>query len=141
MGMVRRAMVGAAALAVVGGVLGGCGREPGTGGASTAAPVPSGAGSSAAPAPAGPTTRAISITVRGGTASGETGRVTVPLGTPVTMSVTSDVADEIHVHGYDRKAEIPAGGTASVSFTATVPGVFEVELEQSKLQLLQLQVS
>jgi hypothetical protein len=32
-------------------------------------------------------------------------------------------------------------GTASVSFTATVPGVFEVELEQSKLQLLQLQVS
>jgi hypothetical protein len=141
MGMVRRAMVGAAALAVVGGVLGGCGREPGTGSASTAAPVPSGAGSSAAPAPAGPTTRAISITVRGGTASGETGRVTVPLGTPVTMSVTSDVADEIHVHGYDRKAEIPAGGTASVSFTATVPGVFEVELEQSKLQLLQLQVS
>lgn len=141
MGMVRRAMVGAAALAVVGGVLGGCGREPGTGGASTAAPVPSGAGSSAAPAPAGPTTRAISITVRGGTASGETGRVTVPLGTPVTMSVTSDVADEIHVHGYDRKAEIPAGGTASVSFTATVPGVFEAELEQPKLQLLQLQVS
>ena len=143
MGMVRRTMVGVAALAVVGGVLGGCGREPGTGGASTAAPVPSGAGSSAAPAPApaGPTTRAISITVRGGTASGETGRVTVPLGTPVTMSVTSDVADKIHVHGYDRKAEIPAGGTASVSFTATVPGVFEVELEQSKLQLLQLQVS
>jgi hypothetical protein len=135
-------MVGAAALAVAGGVLGGCGREPGTGGASTAVPVPSDAGSSsAAPAPAGPATRTISITVRGGTASGETGRVMVPLGTPVTMSVTSDVADEIHVHGYDRKAEIPAAGTASVSFTATVPGVFEVELEQSKLQLLQLQVS
>jgi hypothetical protein len=44
------------------------------------------------------------------------------------------------VHGYDRKANVPAGATASVAFIATTPGVFEVELENSKLQLLQLQV-
>lgn len=65
----------------------------------------------------------------------------MPLGTPVTVSVTSDVADEIHVHGYDRKGRIPTvGGTGLVSFTANTPGVFEVELEQSKLHLVQLQV-
>ncbi|MDQ5856588.1 MAG: hypothetical protein M3302_09865 [Actinomycetota bacterium] len=132
-----------AVLAVVG-VLGGCGRDPG----STTAPEfgppvnePGGASAGPAPAPVGPAIQTISITVRGGQVTGDTGRVTVPLGTRVTISVTSDVADEIHVHGYDRKGEIStAGGTGSVSFTASTPGVFEVELEEAKLQLVQLQV-
>jgi heme/copper-type cytochrome/quinol oxidase subunit 2 len=62
------------------------------------------------------------------------------VGSPVVLSVSSDVADEIHVHGYDRKANVPAGATASVVFSANNPGVFEVELENSKLQLAQLQV-
>ena len=144
--MVRDAVVGVAVLAVVGGVVGGCGQEPATRGASAAFPAPGsstavgGLGSSSQ-APVGPAIRMITITVRGGQVSGETGRVIVPLGTPVTLSVTSDVADEAHVHGYDREVKIPAGGTASVSFTATIPGVFEVELHESKQQLLQLQVS
>jgi heme/copper-type cytochrome/quinol oxidase subunit 2 len=82
----------------------------------------------------------VSVKVHGGKVSGETGRIAVPLGTPVVLSVSSDVADEIHVHGYDRKAKVPAGTTASVAFTTNIPGVFEVELEDSKLPLLQLQV-
>lgn len=147
MGVVRHVMVVAvAAVAVVGGALNGCVREPSTGGPSVTSPAPS---SSTATSVLGNSlskpvklpTRTILIMVRGGQASGETGRVTVPLGTPVSLVVTSDAADEIHVHGYDRKAEVPPGGTASVSFTATIPGVFEVELENSKVQLLQLQVS
>ncbi len=92
-------------------------------------------------APTGPSARVINITVRGGQISGDTGRVEVPLGTPVTINVTSDVADEVHIHGYEKKAEIPAGGSASVSFAADIPGVFEGELHESGLQLLQLQVS
>jgi hypothetical protein len=144
--MVGKAMVGAVVLAVVGGVLSGCGQESAPGGASAAFPAPSsstavGSPGSSSSAPVGPTVRMITITVRGGQVSGESGRVAVPLGTPVTLSVTSDVADEAHVHGYDREVEIPAGGTASVSFTANIPGVFEVELHESKLQLFQLQVS
>jgi heme/copper-type cytochrome/quinol oxidase subunit 2 len=139
-------MVRVAALAVVGGVLGGCGREPATGAAAADSPAPSSSTTvgglvSASPTPVRPTTRMIVIRVRGGQASGDTGRVTVPRDTPVTLSVDSDVADEIHVHGYDRKADIPAGGTASVSFTANISGVFEVELHKSELLLLQLQVS
>lgn len=142
-GVVRRAVVGAAALAVVGGVLGGCGHQPATGPA-PAAPsshAADGGLSSSAPAPAGPVTRTISVTIHGGQVSGETGRIMVPLGTPVIVTVTSDVADEMHVHGYDKEAEIPAGGTASVSFTANIAGVWEVELHGSGKQLLQLQVS
>jgi heme/copper-type cytochrome/quinol oxidase subunit 2 len=85
--------------------------------------------------------RTISVTVRGGKVGGDTGRVAVPLGSPVVLAVSSDVADEIHVHGYDLKKDVPAGGTAALTFTASKPGVWEVELENAKLALLQLQVS
>jgi hypothetical protein len=136
--MGRVAILLAAGAAMIG-ALGGCGHgAPAAHGASTAS---ASAAPGSAPAPAAPTVRMISVTVRGGKASGETGRVTVPLGTPLIVSVRSDAADEIHVHGYDRKAKVPAGATASVAFTANVPGVFEVELEDSKLALLQLHVS
>jgi len=86
------------------------------------------------------TVRALSVKVRGGKASGDTGRVTVPLGSPVIISVSSDVADEIHVQGYERTVKVPAASTGSVAFTANKPGTFAVELDNPKLALLQLQV-
>ena len=129
-----RVAVVVAAAAVAVGTLAGCGHGASTGPDSN----PSGA-SGKAPA-ASTTVRTINVKVRGGKATGDTGRIAVATGTPIVLSVSSDVADEIHVHGYDRKANIPAGATASVAFAANTPGVFEVELENSKLQLLQLQV-
>ena len=142
--MTRVAML-VGALAVVGGMLSGCGDEPAPGAAPetppTPASTPAAAPSSAVTTPAGPQARILTITVSGGKATGDTDRVLVPLGTPVTINVTSDAADEVHVHGYDKETQIPAGGTGSVAFTADLPGVFEVELHESGLQLLQLQVS
>jgi hypothetical protein len=55
--------------------------------------------------------------------------------------VTSDVADEIHVHGYDLSTDVEAGGTAEVKFVADVPGIFEVELEEAVIPLVELEVS
>lgn len=55
-------------------------------------------------------THTIAITLHGRQPSGQARRVSVPLGTVVSLAVTSDAADEIHVHGYDRKAEDPARG-------------------------------
>ncbi|MGH3770626.1 MAG: hypothetical protein ACRDRW_04385 [Pseudonocardiaceae bacterium] len=121
------------------GALGGCGH--GAGATPSSSPANAAAARGPAPAPIAPTVRTISITVRGGKASGAAGQVTVPLGTPLVVSVSSDVADEIHVPGYERTAKVPAGTTASVAFTANTPGVFEVALEHSKLALLQLHVS
>ena len=46
--------------------------------------------------------------------------------------MTSDVADEIHVHGYDLKKDVPAGGSVRFSFPASIEGVFEIELEGRK---------
>lgn len=147
----NRVAILAGALAMACAVLSGCGQAPSTGAAPESTPIPTSspapasspvAGpSSPAAAPTGPSARVITLTVRGGQVSGDTGRVEVPLGTPVTINVTSDVADEIHLHGYDKEAQIPAGGTGTVEFTADIPGVFELELHESGRQLLQLQVS
>ena len=132
MGRVGIAMVTGAVLI---GVLGGCGHG------TAAAPGSGPAGPSAASGRAQAlTVHTINVKVRGGKASGDTGRVTVPLGSPVIISVSSDVADEVHVHGYERTMKVPAASTASVVFTANKPGTFDVELENPKLALLQLQV-
>ena len=82
----------------------------------------------------------IEITVRDGKVSPATRRVEVSQGTAVRLLVTSDVADELHVHGYDIRQDLPAGQQATLDFTADQTGVFEIESEQSHLQLVQLEV-
>jgi hypothetical protein len=66
--------------------------------------------------------------------------VTVKKPQRVELVVHSDVADEVHVHGYDLHQDVEAGGTARIGFPATIQGVFEAELENRKLQILELTV-
>jgi ABC-type glycerol-3-phosphate transport system substrate-binding protein len=68
-------------------------------------------------------------------------RESVDKGDRVVLVVKSDVADEIHVHGYDIMRDVTAGGTARLPFTATLPGVFEVELEDHGVQIAELTVN
>ena len=82
----------------------------------------------------------IDVQVAGGQVSGDTGRVPVAAGTQVTLSITSDVPDEVHLHGYDLEAELTPGTPAEITFDATVPGVFEVELHDAGTVLLTIQV-
>ncbi len=100
------------------------------------------ADSTAAASAASPTAsgQRIEVTLTGGQVSGDTGRVPVPAGEQVTLVVTSDVADEVHVHGYDLTVELTPGAPAELSFAATIPGVFEVELHGAGTVLLSLQV-
>lgn len=69
------------------------------------------------------------------------GRAPIDLGETVTIRVTSDVEDSIHLHGYDVEVDITPASPADLTFDATIPGVFEVELEESGLQLLELEIS
>ncbi len=94
-------------------------------------------GEDAAPADDG---TVIEVGVEGGTVEGG-GRTPVSLGDTVTIRVTSDVDDHIHLHGYDVMVDVTAGGTADLTFEATIPGVFEVELEDSRVLLLELEIS
>jgi len=59
----------------------------------------------------------------------------------VEITITSDVAEEVHVHGYDISREVAAGGTTTLRFTVDIPGVFEVELELSGQPLFELTVT
>jgi hypothetical protein len=64
----------------------------------------------------------------------------VELGETVTLVITSDAADELHVHGYDLTAAVAADRPTTLTFTVDTPGVFEVELHDAGTALLSLQV-
>ena len=83
----------------------------------------------------------VSIVVVNGAPEGGIVRETVNKGDRVVLVVKSDVADEIHLHGYDLSRKVAAGGTARLTFTATLPGRFEVELEQRGVQIADLTVN
>ena len=109
--------------------------------APTSAP-PSAAPSSAAPAPSpSPTATVVEVTYAGGKVSGVDARVPVKLGEQVVLRFTSDVAEEIHVHGYDLYTDLAPGTPAEIAFVADIPGSFEVELHEAGRPLFQLRVA
>jgi hypothetical protein len=81
----------------------------------------------------------IEVTVADGEVTGG-GRKQVDKGEPLTLRVTTDEADELHVHGYDLTADLEPGEPGEITFTPDAEGVFEVELEDAGLQLLELEV-
>ena len=61
-------------------------------------------------------------------------------GETVRFRARSAKAEEIHVHGYDRYVDLPAGETVTESFKASITGIFEVELHGSGEQIAELRV-
>ena len=90
--------------------------------------------------PPTPVKNLISVTIANGQITPGPGKVDVPLGEEVTVEVTSDVAEEVHLHGYDKFLDLEPGKVTKVTFTADSPGVFEAELEGSGKLLFELQV-
>ncbi len=84
--------------------------------------------------------RIVRIVVVNGAPKGGIVRESVDKGDNVVLVVESDVADEIHLHGYDVSRDVAAGGTARLAFEATLPGRFEVELEDNGVQIADLTV-
>ncbi|MEV0379661.1 hypothetical protein [Nonomuraea sp. NPDC050643] len=82
----------------------------------------------------------VAITIARGRVSPPPGWLEVGRGQRVGITVTSDVADEVHVHGYDLAAGLRPGVPATLRFTADLTGVFEVETHGSELVLTQLAV-
>lgn len=89
-----------------------------------------------------PSLRPATITIRvvGGTPRGGIARPTVKKNDRVVILVRSDTADEVHLHGYDISRVVAAGGSARLAFVATIRGRFEIELEDSGVQLAELTV-
>jgi hypothetical protein len=89
-------------------------------------------------APTGP--RRIRVTVAGGRVAGGVQTVEVGQGERIVLVVRADVSDHVHVHGYDRFADVAPGAPAQIGLRATIAGRFDVELEDRKLRILELEV-
>jgi hypothetical protein len=81
------------------------------------------------------------IVIRNGEPVGGVQELEYSAGEEIRFEVKSDVADEVHVHGYDLMKDVPAGGTVSFDFPAEIEGIFEAELEGRKEQILELRVN
>jgi FtsP/CotA-like multicopper oxidase with cupredoxin domain len=67
------------------------------------------------------------ISVKGGVIAGDVKSIEVAKGDTVRIVVSSDVEDEIHLHGYDIEKEAAPGKPARFEFKADVEGAFELE--------------
>lgn len=83
----------------------------------------------------------VAVVVKNAKPVGGIKTITVNKGSQVRFVVSSDVSDEIHVHGYNFHKEVKAGGKVSFSFPAKTDGEFVVELEKRGEQIISLVVN
>lgn len=81
------------------------------------------------------------VTYAGGKATGDTGRIKVKPGEQVSLTVTSDVKEEVHIHGVDLHVDLEPGVPVTTTFAEPAPGIYEVELHDAGTVLTRLQVS
>lgn len=129
-------------------MLAGCAAGDGSAGTTTS-PTPSASSTSAGATASSSTTSSaepsdevleVTVAVRDGKVRPRARRVEVEKGSDVRLVVTSDVRDEVHVHGYDLDLQLRPGKPGTLEFRADQDGVFEVETHETGLELLQLAV-
>ncbi|MFE1548527.1 hypothetical protein [Streptomyces sp. NPDC058718] len=86
------------------------------------------------------TGRTVTLTITGKTVQPPPDRIELKKGERLTLRVTGDRADTLHVHGYDRELPLSPGVPATLTLTADRTGLFEVETHDSGLLLTQLVV-
>ena len=82
----------------------------------------------------------IDLVIIDGRLEGGARRESVAVGEMVTIRVSGNSDDEVHVHGYDLFIHL-VDGAGELAFEASIPGVFEVELEGPHTLLVRLEVS
>jgi hypothetical protein len=80
------------------------------------------------------------VTVVDGKPDGGVKTITYNKGDTVDLTVKSDTADEIHIHGYDLHKDVTKGGSVHFTFPASIDGKFVIELEDAGEQIASLQV-
>jgi hypothetical protein len=81
------------------------------------------------------------IRVRNGKPVGGITKLVYTKGDQIQIKVVSDVADEVHLHGYDIGKDVKAGGSVTFDLPASIEGVFEMELESRSEQIAELRVN
>jgi len=81
------------------------------------------------------------VVVRDGEPVGGVQELEYSAGEQIRFRVSSDKAEEIHVHGYDIAKDVPAGGTVEFDFPAELEGIYEAELEGLGVQIAELRIN
>jgi Cu-Zn family superoxide dismutase len=89
----------------------------------------------------GADSEAPTIVIAAGEPVGGASELEYSAGDQIRFTVESDVAEEIHVHGYDLSKEVPPEGRVGFSFPAEIEGIFEVEMEARGAQIAELRVN
>jgi hypothetical protein len=98
-------------------------------------------GTTAAPPTADHGAGVQTIRVVGGKPAGGIKKIKLKQGEQAHIRVSSpDTTDEIHLHGYDLKRDLKAGGSVQFDFKADAEGIFEIELEGAGVQIAELTV-
>lgn len=126
-------------------LLAGCSSEsdvnPTIGDATTLTSPPSPTASGSRPSASSASATRLSITVAKGKAVGGLQELRAARGAHVVITVTSDdTTSEVHLHGYDLKAELAPSSAAVIEFDATISGVFDLELEETNVKVADLTV-
>lgn len=58
----------------------------------------------------------------------------------VTIIVSGDTTDELHIHGYDLVVGFAPGQPGTITFEADIPGIFEAETHQRGDLVMELEV-
>lgn len=129
-------LVGTAALAVALVVTGvGCGTSAGPG---ASAPSTSAVSPPGQEQPAG---LVVDITIADGTAAPTNAELQGRVGEPITLRVSSDATDELHVHAIpERTFTVEPRAGQSFQFSVEVPGRVEVELHDLRRTVVTIQV-
>ena len=81
------------------------------------------------------------VQVRNGKPVGGVRKLEFSKGETVDFFVTSDVADHVHLHGYDVMEDVGPGQPASFNVKAGITGIFEAELEDRGVQIISVRVN
>lgn len=101
----------------------------------TIAPVPT-----PEPTPTAEVGTTIEVEVAGGKPVDGVQRHRIDARESVTIVVTGDTTDELHIHGYDLVVGFAPGQPGSITFEANIPSIFEVETHHHGDLVMELQV-
>jgi FtsP/CotA-like multicopper oxidase with cupredoxin domain len=87
-----------------------------------------------------PPPKPVTVRTRDAKPVGGVRELTVTKGETVRLVVTSNVPEEVHVHGYDLSKNVGPGKPARFRFRAELEGIFEIELEEAGEPIVELRV-
>jgi heme/copper-type cytochrome/quinol oxidase subunit 2 len=96
------------------------------------------AGACSSTTTSGPVT--INVTIANGEVSPSGATYDVTKGAEVTVNVTSDSPDTIHVHGYEIEKDVIPGQPLVITFTADQTGRYEIETHAIEATVARLNV-